>query len=335
MIVPPSPRNLIRKERLGMHATEQEKDHFNDLSSERRKHGFIPDLEGMQDSDYFYLSPFRRRALAKLALRRSSRFLVNSLASRLPRGVKVLDLGCGSGWFSLELARAGFHVTSVDLSEASIELARQTLQGADLSAAGGSVTYHAADLNTWEIDHPDYAAVSYVGVLHHLEHPAALVRRMHAALPPNHFMIAQEPFPQNYGDVEAAIALLIRGLLSAAGSWYETLPLPTSADEVGALLDDVKAEYANWADKAERRQSPMNNSSDGEVNLRLLQECYEFLGQQDTLPLQQRLIGGIRLGSDEQNLAVSTFLTQIEEILVSRGVLKAGGRNVWGVAKRG
>src|SRR5690242_17541619 len=38
--------------------------------------------------------------------------LVDSLA--LPKGAKVLEVGCGAGLLSIELARRGFEVTAVD-----------------------------------------------------------------------------------------------------------------------------------------------------------------------------------------------------------------------------
>lgn len=41
------------------------------------------------------------------------------------RGARVLDLGCGQGYFSRELARAGATVSAVDLSDRLVELARR------------------------------------------------------------------------------------------------------------------------------------------------------------------------------------------------------------------
>ena len=53
-----------------------------------------------------------------------------SYVSRIPqelnsRRVKtVLDLGCGSGWLSVYLAREGFAVTGVDVSSQAINLGK-------------------------------------------------------------------------------------------------------------------------------------------------------------------------------------------------------------------
>jgi 2-polyprenyl-3-methyl-5-hydroxy-6-metoxy-1,4-benzoquinol methylase len=40
------------------------------------------------------------------------------------RGLRTLDVGCGSGWFSRELARAGADVTGIDWSAKMIDCAK-------------------------------------------------------------------------------------------------------------------------------------------------------------------------------------------------------------------
>ena len=44
------------------------------------------------------------------------------------KSIKILDIGCGTGRHSIELAKRGYHVTGVDLSENQIKRARQKAQ---------------------------------------------------------------------------------------------------------------------------------------------------------------------------------------------------------------
>jgi SAM-dependent methyltransferase len=48
---------------------------------------------------------------------------------KLPRGARVLDLGCGPGLYCKNLARRGFSVAGVDWSENSIRYAKQLCRG--------------------------------------------------------------------------------------------------------------------------------------------------------------------------------------------------------------
>jgi 2-polyprenyl-3-methyl-5-hydroxy-6-metoxy-1,4-benzoquinol methylase len=41
------------------------------------------------------------------------------------KNVKILDIGCGTGRHSLELARRGYYVTGIDLSESQLSKARK------------------------------------------------------------------------------------------------------------------------------------------------------------------------------------------------------------------
>jgi len=56
-------------------------------------------------------------------------------ATSPPPGASVLDVGCGHGRHSLELARRGFRVTGVDLSEPSLEVARRAASDEGLEVA--------------------------------------------------------------------------------------------------------------------------------------------------------------------------------------------------------
>ena len=67
------------------------------------------------------------------------RFLVRLL--RLPAGAKILDVPCGYGRHSIELARRGFRVTGIDISAALLAQARRA--AADL---GVEVEFRRRDM---------------------------------------------------------------------------------------------------------------------------------------------------------------------------------------------
>ena len=79
-------------------------------------------------------------------VRREVDFIVKAL--NLPAGAKVLDLCCGQGRHSLELARRGFQVVGVDLSEALLYAARKRAE-----SEGLNVTFLQCDMR--EIDFKD------------------------------------------------------------------------------------------------------------------------------------------------------------------------------------
>jgi 2-polyprenyl-3-methyl-5-hydroxy-6-metoxy-1,4-benzoquinol methylase len=47
--------------------------------------------------------------------------------------MRILDIGCGTGRHSIELAKRGYVVTGIDLSEAQLKLARQKAEAAELN----------------------------------------------------------------------------------------------------------------------------------------------------------------------------------------------------------
>jgi ubiquinone/menaquinone biosynthesis C-methylase UbiE len=93
------------------------------------------------------------------------------------RGRRVLEVGCGIGTDAVSFARAGADLVAVDLSFASLALARQRLRLYELPAK--LVQGNAEDLGFLPDDHFDL--VYSFGVVHHTPHPEralAAIRRV-------------------------------------------------------------------------------------------------------------------------------------------------------------
>lgn len=93
------------------------------------------------------------------------------------RGKKVLEIGCGIGTDTVNFARHGAQVTSVDLSEKSLELARQRT---GVYGVQGQVQFYrgnAEELSGFVPVEP-YDLIYSFGVIHHTPHPERVLEQV-------------------------------------------------------------------------------------------------------------------------------------------------------------
>ena len=81
-------------------------------------------------------------------------------------GLEVLDAGCGTGNFSLKLARRGCQVTGIDLSPAMLEVAREK---ADRGGLG--INFRQMDIYCLEFPDEYFDAVFSMAAFEFVEHP--------------------------------------------------------------------------------------------------------------------------------------------------------------------
>lgn len=93
---------------------------------------------------------------------------------------RVLDVGCGGGFLSNELALSGLKVTGVDLSPESLKVARAYDQTK-------SVNYEVAD--AFHLPYPDesFDILTAMDFLEHVENPAIVIKEFSRVLRPGGF----------------------------------------------------------------------------------------------------------------------------------------------------
>lgn len=105
-------------------------------------------------------------------------WILNKLRELLPADCKILDVGCGGGLLSNELARQGYRVTGIDLSPGSLHVARKY----DVTR---SVHYEVGDAYHLPYGDESFDAVTTMDFLEHVDKPAEVIKECSRVLKPN------------------------------------------------------------------------------------------------------------------------------------------------------
>jgi 2-polyprenyl-3-methyl-5-hydroxy-6-metoxy-1,4-benzoquinol methylase len=171
---------------------------------ERRARQFAGQGTGLAAVCSYGMPGFYNRAIA-LTQRHALAPWLRGLASdpgRLPRGT-ALDLGCGVGRWSLQLAHSGYRVTGVDVSSCMIEHARA--RAAAVAADCEFAVANAVDLDLGR----RFDLILCVTVLQHILDPRAArqaIARLETHLAPGGTLVLLEAAPSKpYGRCDSAV----------------------------------------------------------------------------------------------------------------------------------
>jgi len=97
------------------------------------------------------------------------------------KGKRLLDAGCGSGWYAEQLLERGAHVSAIDASAAMVDHARARLE--KKHAGSGSFDLQVADLaNRLPFDDQTFDGIVSPLVLHYMRDWRPALREMHRVL---------------------------------------------------------------------------------------------------------------------------------------------------------
>jgi 2-polyprenyl-3-methyl-5-hydroxy-6-metoxy-1,4-benzoquinol methylase len=101
-------------------------------------------------------------------------------------GIKILDFGCGTGFFTIPLAKSGAKVTAVDRQRSKLEAIRQKTRGKELSIR----LLHNDDLSLLE-DKQDLILLAHV--FHEIEDKKAVLGQLRGLLKEGGRLFFMEP----------------------------------------------------------------------------------------------------------------------------------------------
>ena len=108
--------------------------------------------------------------------------------SGLPRGARVVDLGCGSGVFTNLLQARGYRCSGVDLSPKLIAIARAQFSG---------IEFLEGDIERLPFTDASFDGVLLSGVLHHLPERSRCAAEVFRILRPGGKFVAFDPNRMN------------------------------------------------------------------------------------------------------------------------------------------
>lgn len=193
---------------------------------------FVADLRHLRRWPQLGDSLWRSPVLAELTHGRLGRLVAEVLPSPPAR---VLDVGCGVGALSLEMARAGHDVTAIDPDPSAIELAERSTPDRP-----GRLAYHQGNVATWGADEGGFDVIVTSRALHHVPEPAAALERIHHWLRPGGQLVCVDFLHDRFDRRDARWVAQVRGLLEATGSHPRDGRLPADPD---AAVERIEWEW--------------------------------------------------------------------------------------------
>lgn len=112
------------------------------------------------------------------------RFAIQMIESKLPKGSKILDVGCGTGHLAAELARRGYDTWGTDLSAGMIDYAR---------ANYNAERYQVGDIERIPFPDNTFDGIVCLGVVEYLASDDAALKEMHRVLRPGGYSVITTP----------------------------------------------------------------------------------------------------------------------------------------------
>lgn len=298
---------------------------FDRQIEERIANGHVPDLRAATPCDWFYNNPWRRPAYVQLDFGEQFELIAAAIReyTKAAAAPKVLEVGCGPGYMSLELARAGFDVTGVDLSEKCVEIADHFAGKDPHAAERGPLHYLAGDFQTMPaLAEGTFDAIVFLGALHHFPDQLQTLTRVETLLKQGGVILVHEPVRDRVTRGNAIFMHLLRVLMSVQNGFYKSYPVPPDAQSREREFEQLFAQLRYESEDGHNVQSVNDNEAGYAEMYPALISRFEQLSFDWRYAFFHEFIGGLRF--DEQlNVALAHYLREVDRELCREGVLSA------------
>ena len=176
----------------------KEESHFwNEIADSRSERSKIPETGDLRRATRVIAKKGTEpvdRIMSKMVEGRHIDKIINSI--NIKKGSKVLDICCGPGWMSLELARNGHHVDAYDISQSAIDIAQKLLNENPYKDNFGSINYNLADVREVDLGENKYDAITGMSAWHHIPDLENFMEKAKRSLKPGGIIVTVDDVEQ-------------------------------------------------------------------------------------------------------------------------------------------
>ncbi len=303
----------------------QEAEAFDRQIQKRIAAGHIPDLRRARECTYFYNNTWRHPDYVRLDFGEQFELVRKAIRDYGQTGLampRVLEIGCGPGYISLELARNNLDVTGIDLSRVCIDIAKRYAQEDPWLETRGPLYYLSGDFfNEGLLPAQSFDAVVFVGALHHFPDQEDVGKRVRSLLKDNGIIIVHEPTRDRMTRGNAAFIHLVRVLLSQGDGFFQQIEIPENLEQQSEEIDLIYSEMRYESETGENVQSVNDNEAGFLEMNEMLQKNFRQLHFQERYAFFHELIGGLRF-EQQVNTRLARYLRDADAELCRLGVLQ-------------
>lgn len=304
---------------------DKEAEAFDNQVDERIKNGFIPDLRRLKKVEWFYNNVWREPEFVEISLMPEINFVLR-IAKK--KGGKVLELGCGYGYLTLELARLGLDTVGVDISPKSIEIAQKFADDNPFKEGFGSLKYKCGNILSMNLGIEEFDTIIFFGTLHHMPEIDLVLSKVSNALKHNGNLIVCEPLRNKFTKKSAEFAAILRAILPTWIPYEEKLRDLDNSESWQNYVEKIFGEYT-YSDEYE--QSPLDNTvSSEEIMLNKIKEYFSIKMIEHCDAFASKIIGGLR---GEHRHTLAKFIQFLDNQLTKERILPSTGIRVHATKK--
>jgi 2-polyprenyl-3-methyl-5-hydroxy-6-metoxy-1,4-benzoquinol methylase len=177
------------------------------------------------------------RSLNVKNLMARQRFVLQMVEAGLPRGSKILDVGCGPGEIAAKLMQRGYDVWGVDIAEPMIRYARERC---------GVNQFQVGDIEQIPFRDGTFDGVVCVGVLEYLDGDSGALREIERVLKPGGRAVLSMPNAVCVWYHLDRAVVAAEALYGFAKDRLRGKPVPTRPARTGVALRTYRRRRGRW-----------------------------------------------------------------------------------------